>query len=72
MSDWNVDIDQAPKNGTEILVRFTTQGNVSKIVNWNKIHKRWQSKGEPQVGLIYQPLVWMILPEYTKEMKYGK
>ncbi len=68
-SAWNKNIDDAPRDGTEILLRFTSQGNVSKIINWNKVHGYWQSKGEfVGLGLTSQPLVWMILPKYEGDL----
>lgn len=72
MIDWNTELDEAPKDGTEILVRYTKQSNVSKIVNYNKVHKYWQSKGEPVLGLKHQPIVWIILPIYKGELKIPK
>jgi hypothetical protein len=40
------DMDSAPKDGTEFVVRYTLQGNVKRLVCWNTMHGFWQSKGE--------------------------
>ena len=69
MSEWNTDLDKAPKDGTELLVRYTKQGNVSAIVNWNVVHNYWQSKGKYDAGLTFQSIVWMILPQYKGQNK---
>lgn len=38
-------IETAPKDGKEILVCDTRQMGVKQLVNYNRIHKYWQSKG---------------------------
>ena len=44
-------IETAPKDGEEILVCNTRQGNVKILINWNKIHGYWESKGKPQLNM---------------------
>lgn len=59
--EWKT-IETAPKNGQEILVIYMRQMGVMKLVNWNKIHKYWESKGEPSLGLENNATHWMPLP----------
>lgn len=55
-------LDTAPKDGTEFLIRYPLQGNVKKLVNWNKVHGWWESKGMPVLGLDHQRADWHPLP----------
>lgn len=37
-------IDTIPKDGKEVLICNTKQGNTKQLVRWDKIHKYWKSK----------------------------
>jgi len=52
------DISEIPKTGEEVLVCFTKQRNVKKLVRWNKIHKYWESKGKIELGLESNATHW--------------
>lgn len=52
----------APKDGTEFIVRYPLQGNVKRLVNRDKIHHIWESKGQALLGLDYQQAEWHPLP----------
>ncbi len=53
--------ETAPKD-REILVIYPNQGNVKCLVNWDVIHKTWESKGEPKPGLENQGCLWIDTP----------
>jgi hypothetical protein len=55
-------IETAPKDGTEVLVRFPLQGNVKQLVSWSRFRGYWKSKGEPLLGLVEQRAEWHPLP----------
>jgi hypothetical protein len=50
----------APKDGLEILVCNTRQGNVKALLRWNRVHEYWQSKGV--VDVAPQWTHWMPIP----------
>ena len=54
-------IATAPKDGSEFLTCNGRQGKIRRLVFWNKVHSRWQSKGE--VILSLQDTYWMPIPE---------
>jgi hypothetical protein len=59
---WN-SFESAPKDGREILVCYPLQSHLPKqLVNWNTIHKYWQSKGEPRLGIEAQQCLWIDIP----------
>ena len=55
-------ISEAPKDGTEFLAIWGRQNNVMQVVQWNHIHKFWQSKGEPLLGFLSNATGWHPLP----------
>lgn len=55
-------IATAPKDGTEILVLYGTQGNVKRLAYFSKLYGYWLSKGEPQLGLEENATHWVPLP----------
>ncbi len=63
-SAWKA-FDTAPKDGTEVLIRFPLQGNVVLLVNWNVIHKHWESKGKHQEAIEYQGCLWTTIPSWA-------
>lgn len=61
MAGWQL-FNSAPEDGTEILVVFPQQGNVMLLVNYNRIHGYWESKGKPKIGLEHQGCLWQHKP----------
>jgi hypothetical protein len=59
-------IDTAPKDGTEILVCNTHQGNVKRLIWWSNVYKCWQTKGEVITNL--QDTHWLKIPTKKKEI----
>jgi len=66
LAGWQ-DISSAPRDGTEILVAYARCGFVKKLVYFDKIHKYWKSKGEPELGLETNATHWMPLPSAPSE-----
>ena len=58
-------IDTIPKTGEEVLVCNTKQGNVKRLVRWDKIHKYWKSK--EKVILSLQEDRWYRITNPVKE-----
>lgn len=56
----------APKTGQEILAYCPNQ-KVYLLVSFNTVHKYWQSKGVPQLGIDHQECVWRPLPTYSEK-----
>jgi len=56
-------IETAPKDGTEIIICFKSQGNVMMLYRWNTVHKYWQGKGDPAFGMESQNVVWTHKPQ---------
>jgi hypothetical protein len=44
-------MDTIPKTGEEVLVVYTKQGNVKRLVVWDELHGYWVSGGKPVLGL---------------------
>jgi hypothetical protein len=57
----------APKD-REILVVYPHQMNTVLLVRYNHVHKYWQSKGEPKLGIENQDCLWTDIPK-TKPTK---
>jgi hypothetical protein len=51
-------IKDIPRTGEEVLVVYSQQGNVKQLVNFNKIHGYWESKGIPCLGLEENASYW--------------
>lgn len=56
-------IETAPEDGSEFLAVWGRQSSIVQIVNWNVIHKFWQTKGRPLMGFTNNATAWMPLPE---------
>ena len=69
MSGWYPELKTAPKNGTEILIIFPSQGNVFQLVSYSSLYKYWQSKGQPMLGLESQGAHWRYLPAPPRELE---
>lgn len=54
-------IETAPKDGTEILIRYPLQGNVKELARWNAIYNCWLSKGK-HIYPVEQKCEWHSLP----------
>jgi hypothetical protein len=60
-SKWISVDDRLPeKTSNEFLGINMNQGGVKELINWNKVHKYWQSKRNPIFSL--QITHWMPLP----------
>ena len=56
-------IETAPQDGSEFVAAYGHQGFVKKLVNWNRIYARWESKGAVQLGFMENATHWMPLPD---------
>lgn len=57
-------ISSAPKDGTEFLARWGRQGGSVEIVNWNRIHGHFASKGHALLGFESNATHWTPLPQF--------
>lgn len=57
-------IESAPKDGKEFLARWGRQGGSVEIVNWNKIHGHFASKGKALLGFASNATHWAPLPAF--------
>ena len=64
--EWEL-IETAPKDGTEFVTCNMRQGGVKQLVNWDKIHNRWESKGDVIISL--QATHWLKLPKNPSKKK---
>jgi len=65
-------IETAPKDGNEFLAIWGHQGNVVQVVKWNRLHKFWQSKGEPIAGFATNATRWHALPAIAAQAEGGE
>jgi hypothetical protein len=51
----------APLDGTQVIVRYPSQGNVKRLASYQKLHKFWVSNGEP-FWPVQQGCEWAAIP----------
>lgn len=65
--DWNLlETTPAPDDGSEFLAAYGHQGGVKKLIRWDRVHKRWMSKGEIAFGFETNVTHWMAIPKLPR------
>ncbi len=65
-----MDIESAPRDGTEFVAANANQGFVKCLLNWDTIHGYWESKGKPMLHMQYTH--WHALPEKPAPPEAGR